>query len=810
MGECDRISNMNALRSIFTKKRVWALLGLELLLILSPLCFMPFAKQIDITIPAGQLIPAGEEGQDLETPELSLPAGVYVAEVDYLAETDGGRFEWEVRGRETDFHAFHADSFALYNDHEVYHFHIWADRPVTGLTGIFRYGKQEGRMEPELLRICSSSLTFSSLCVKLLLLCVILDLFLYYRVWAKERELLARMVPPILFLIAFAASLLLFKYGCTGQKDMDFHLYRLEGLKDGLLSGQFPVRVQPDWMNNHGYAVGIFYGDLFWFLPALMRIAGLTITFAYRFYVFTMNLATAAFAYLAFKNISKDRAIGLTCAAVYALCQYRLVDLYYRGAIGEFSALTFLPLVIWGLYDVLTGDTSSKEFKRGFLIAALGYSGMIQTHILSCEMAGLFTVLICLISLKRVFQWKRFIELCKIVICTIFMNLWFLVPFFDFFLRDKFFVNDGSRDAFTIQYIGTELQRVFAPLYLGMETDLPATPGGAVSLVLALGFVLALAIPRSRRRETEVQGLLPVYLSGVLATFMATNLFPYDALRAFPFLYKNLTAIQFPWRFFGLSAALLSFVLCGILAELKKYGAEEGREKERNASAEEEASSSADSAAGSDTSDEEISPSADRTAKHDTARSFRIAYTVMMTVFAFLAVFQGVEYQIFEDIHSDLTTYFCDTIGIPSFSQINGEYIPSGSDWSYFNRPYVYCLDGSAYIPDYEIGAGYVRAVAKNQTESEATVNVPLIFYRGYEARDLNTGAQLPLVNGWNNTVEVLVPGGYEGTFEVRYKGLWYWRFSDVISVVFLLGLGVWLLQGSGVSVPFLTGNKKS
>ena len=749
---------------MITKKRVWALIAAELLLILSPLCYIPFAPKTDIAISAEELLAAGEDGKDMETPGLYLPAGVYVAEVDYKAETDGGRFEWEVRGRETDFHAFHADSFALLNDHEIYNFHIWADRPVTGLTGIFRYGTQEGWMEPELIRICSSSLTFSSLCVKLLLLCVILNLFLYYRFWAKDKELLVRMVPPILFLMAFAASLLLFKYGCTGQKDMDFHLYRLEGLKDGLLSGQFPVRVQPDWMNDYGYAVGIFYGDLFWFLPALMRIAGLTITFAYRFYVFTMNLATVIFAYLAFKNISKDRAIGLVCAAVYTLCQYRLVDLYYRGAIGEFSALTFVPLVIWGLYDVLTKETSSKEFKRGFLIAALGYSGMIQTHILSCEMAGLFTILICLIAVKRVFQLPRFIELCKIVICAIFINLWFLVPFFDFFLRDKFFVNDGSRDVFTIQYIGTELQRVFAPLYLGMGVDLPASLGGAVSLVMALGFVLALAVPKKERSEAEVQGILPVYLLGMLAAFMATNLFPYDALRAFPFLYKNLTAIQFPWRFFGLAAALLTFVLCGILAELKK------RTKEAHSG----------------------------------------IYVAVMSIFAFLAVFQGVEYQTFEDIHSDLTTYFCDTIGIPSFSQINGEYIPSGADWSYFNRPYVYCLDGTAYIPDYEIGNGYVRAVAKNQTENEATVNIPLLYYRGYEARDVNTDVQLPLVNGWNNTVEVLVPGGYDGMFEVRYKGLWYWRISDVISVIFILGLAGYLLYSEGLPAFRLPGKKKS
>jgi len=42
--------------------------------------------------------------------------------------------------------------------------------------------------------------------------------------------------------------------------DSAFHMLRIEGLKETLLNGgQFPVRVQSNWLYDHGYAVSTFY-----------------------------------------------------------------------------------------------------------------------------------------------------------------------------------------------------------------------------------------------------------------------------------------------------------------------------------------------------------------------------------------------------------------------------------------------------------------------------------------------------------------------------------------------------------------------
>mgnify|MGYP000682529795 CR=1 FL=1 len=79
---------------------------------------------------------------------------------------------------------------------------------------------------------------------------------------------------------------------------------RIEGLKNGLMSLTFPVRIQPNWLENHGYPVSIFYGDILLYFPAVLRIIGISIQDAYRFLVIIVHIATAVTAYFCFHKIN--------------------------------------------------------------------------------------------------------------------------------------------------------------------------------------------------------------------------------------------------------------------------------------------------------------------------------------------------------------------------------------------------------------------------------------------------------------------------------------------------------------------------
>jgi len=95
-----------------------------------------------------------------------------------------------------------------------------------------------------------------------------------------------------LMVITLIASVpYLYGFNVSGA-DFTYHLQRIEGVKDGILSGFFPVRLEPKWVYDHGYANAIFYCNLLLIFPALLRIFGFPVSFSYNVFAIAMNALT--------------------------------------------------------------------------------------------------------------------------------------------------------------------------------------------------------------------------------------------------------------------------------------------------------------------------------------------------------------------------------------------------------------------------------------------------------------------------------------------------------------------------------------
>ena len=84
-------------------------------------------------------------------------------------------------------------------------------------------------------------------------------------------------------------------------------------------------------------------------------------------------------------------------------------------------------------------------------------------------------------------------------------------------------------------------------------------------------------------------------------------------------------------------------------------------------------------------------------------------------------------------------------------------------------------------------------------------IELPLLYYKGYRAKE-SGGEILPVVCGENNVVRVLVPSGFQGIIEVDFKGFWYWRAAEVISlgtICLLLWLAVLRIRKRREKVNF-------
>ena len=92
------------------------------------------------------------------------------------------------------------------------------------------------------------------------------------------------------------------------------------------------------------------------------------------------------------RKITKSNGAGFAMAFFYMIAPYKLLDVYVRYAIGEFTALVFVPIVFYGLYDLI-----NENGKKHYYIA-IGAIGIILSHTLT----SMYVAIFCLIYVLKI------------------------------------------------------------------------------------------------------------------------------------------------------------------------------------------------------------------------------------------------------------------------------------------------------------------------------------------------------------------------------------------------------------------------
>lgn len=544
--------------------------------------------------------------------------------------------------------------------------------------------------------------------------------------------------------ITIAASYPLFTDYLISGHDLAFHMNRIEGIAQGLSQGIFPVKIHPFWANDYGYAVGVFYGDTFLYFPAFLRNMGFSLQEAYKIYVFLINLATALISWKCFGRILNSSRIGLFASLLYTLAPYRLSNLYLRGSVGEYTALTFLPLILCGFYLIFTEDYKKPDYWKLFLLPALGLTGVVQSHVISCEMVGIFIIIACLIMIERICKIQVFLTLCLAAITTLLLNLNFLVPFLSYFGGD-FVMNSESWYHTPIQSAGAYIAQLFPIFQNGIGSSMVTANGMAGEMPLGVGFALFLGLllfiwllftsnfscKGKRAKSAVISAIL-----AVLSLYMSTNAFPWNALADLSNLTRTMVYnLQFPWRFLTISTLFLVMVTCSALQLAKKHFSKE-------------------------------------------------KYLCIFTALTCFFVVSGSWF--YYDILNRGDVYRpYDTTDLNSTLLGSEEYLPTGTNLSLLNLTEPLAGEG-VEIQQYEKEGTSIQLRLTNHSET-GYVELPLLYYKGYVA--LSGSDILPLSKGTNNVVRVELPADFDGEITVYFHEPLSWRIGEVISLITLLGI---------------------
>ncbi|MBQ7583651.1 MAG: hypothetical protein IJT24_03485 [Lachnospiraceae bacterium] len=682
-------------------------------------------------------------GDDLLTGKFALGSGAYLLSVDYEADASNGYVELYSINNLTE-----TLSEKVYlspgNDHTSAKIYVPFARSLHDIQMNIHY------TGPGSLTVSGISLAedVSYRWVPImgfLLLFVLIDSLLWVLFAssgaAVRRYLREHYEIPVIAVVIFLASLPdMTDYLYVGH-DMEFHLARLIAVAREISYGQFPVRMLTDMLKGYSYPTSTFYCDLFICPFSLLYLLGFPLRMCWQTYVLAVNMLASVISYLSFKRITGDRDAALTGTAVYVLSAYRIVDIYLRSAMGEFTAITFIPLVILGIWIIYYEE---KESCQGWVYLGSGMSCIALCHLLSLEMISLFLVFFCLLEYRKTFTRYRLLSICKAAVMTVLLSCWFIFPML---LSMRSISLSMFRHQNYIQMHGAYPAQVFNPFMRGKgysafatSKEMPLSIGGGiiVSFAMLIYTIFRRDIIGERGRQRVA------FVLTALSLVFSMYFFPWDTIASITegrmaSISRLFRMVQFPWRFLEITTVVLSVTAAVLLKGFKEKD-DGGR---------------------------------------FTGYNIWTGLLILGTVISLGAFYDPFINEADWGRAAD-ESYIEDSIGLE-------EYLPDDSG-RLIDLNYDVETGGetAAVVVSYEAEGGE-RFLSVSNPGTDASVLIPVFAYPGYRAEDEATKKPVSLEAGNNARIKLAIPAGYNGRIRIYYKEPICWRICEIISIVSLI-----------------------
>lgn len=224
----------------------------------------------------------------------------------------------------------------------------------------------------------------------------------------RKRVLLCSLLLSLIYVIPIAV----FNKGLNGA-DLSFHLNRLLGM-EGIYAS--PINFKAFY--GIGLGVNYFYPFLTYYPFFVLYRLSHSVFLGYYIYQYLLTIITFLIAYYSVSNImvienkeNKKDFAGLLFATLYTFSLYRLDNIVIRFATGEFIAYAFIPLVFYGLYNILKGDY------RKWYILSIGMALVAYSHLISLLLTALLVGFIFIIAFVFVNSKKE--RLLSFIVATL-------------------------------------------------------------------------------------------------------------------------------------------------------------------------------------------------------------------------------------------------------------------------------------------------------------------------------------------------------------------------------------------------------
>ena len=360
----------------------------------------------------------------------------------------------------------------------------------------------------------------------------------------------------LLFIISLLFVLDLFiNRGQPATFDGPTHLTNIAMFYKSMKGGEFHV-TWTDGFANYGMPLGLIAQQITSYLGAIINLLANNIVLSYNFVAFIGAFLSSIFFYWFLRQYFKP-ASSLVAAIFFHLAPYRIINLYIRGALPEFFASVFLPLLLLGIYFVFR-----KQLLRGLILTVISVAILILTHPMMIIVYSFIYIPYILYNLhKEKVAVRTVIKLFLAFLLGVGMTGYYSIPLFR---EVKYFYYGLSKNHFVLDQFMTLTNFIDTRWFYFYKGDI-FTRGHFIQsglieiIILLLG--IGIIIYRFFVKKRKTIDLLIVSASiGIILIFFMTK---YAAI--FYEKINILSSIQHQWRLFSSFIFIPSIVLAFLI-----------------------------------------------------------------------------------------------------------------------------------------------------------------------------------------------------------------------------------------------------
>lgn len=662
-------------------------------------------------------------------PYVYITRGGYTVDVDYECEDNQQLQVYANSGNQV---FIKANTITLRKNQTSISYDFELTQDIDNLEIIIKYNGK-GACKIKDIRIKENNNIFKRYLVYLFFFFFLLDIgFIFYKQIRNNKTLIL-----VIMGITFCISIPLFYRGMNIGHDGMFHRMRIDGIAEELRHGHFPVRMQSLWMEGYGYPVSIYYGDLLLYIPALLRLMGFNVTQCFKAYIILINLGTTVCSFWGYKRVFKRTDVSLTLAFVYVTAPYRLINVYIRSAVGEYTAMMFFPIIAAAVYGIyIEAIDNWNLYKKNAVLLTVGMSGLITSHILSTEMVCFVLIIVCLMFFRRTIRKNTIRIYALAIVQTILITFYFLVPFLDYYITMNVNINNTvenvkriqDKGAYIVQYFSF-WQNIYNQGGTGVRERFQMTPG----IILMVTLFISIVLWYQGKADRKIKVL--TFLS-IVILLMASDLFPWDFIAQHSAIGNLIAQVQFPWRYLGIAVVFMTLLLGELLTIVLRH---------------------------------KIIISGNP-----------IFYNMFVgTICIFTVCFFSSSYC----NGVGVSDYNYDTVELDNKKVMNAEYLLLETNRNSVSNEIISTNINSLNLIK---RVGNYMEIFCEVDEKEGLVEIPLFNYKGYQVTD-EKGMEYTILNGNNNKIAFKLPPNFSGKIIIQFIEPWYWKMAMWVSIFCVL-----------------------